>query len=64
MSSKVKISEIMENVGAIHKTLGEVWVIGKVEHTGWNNVWIVRKDGINLHLAEEYDLSDFWYWGE
>lgn len=64
MSSKQECNEASEDRGATHKTLGDVWIIGFVEHSGFRSIFIVQDKCNNLHLVFEDDLDNFWCWGE
>lgn len=70
MSRQYCVSEPKPGYGATHKTfeetgsLGEVGLVGRVEHDGDESVWIVEQFSTStLHLVYERDLSDFYYWG-
>ena len=66
MSSKYYTGSAEVGLIATHPVYGEVELVGRVEHDGACIVWVVKcwdKDG-ELKLAEEEDLTDFYYWGD
>lgn len=66
MSSKVYSGNAEVGLNARHPTYGDVELVGRVEHDGDCDIWVVRcwdKEG-EFKLADEDDLTDFYYWGD
>lgn len=41
---------------------GEEYLVGEVEHSGYDRVWMVEDREEELRLVYERDLSDFFFW--
>lgn len=61
MSSKYSEPALKSNIYAIHSKYGDVYIVGELENTG---LWIVETSDDELKLSYEYQLSDFYSWGD
>lgn len=62
MSSQKFIEEAKVGCGATHSKYGEVYLVGEVEHNGYENVWLVEDSKDELRLVYGRNLSDFFVW--
>jgi hypothetical protein len=62
VSSQKFIEEATVGCCATHSKYGEVYLVGKVEHSGYGNVWIVEDSEEEFRLVLESALSDFFFW--
>lgn len=62
MSSQKFIEEATVGCCATHSKYGEVYLVGAVEHSGYENVWLVEDSEDELRLVYERNLSDFFFW--
>lgn len=66
MSNKYYKGKAEIGLSATHHSLGDVTLIGRVEHDGDCVIWVVRcwEKDCELRLVDEDSLSDFYYYGD
>lgn len=63
MSWKCPVEKIEDAYYAVHKTYGDVELIGNMSDAGFPWLWIVMDENEEVRIVYESDLSDFYYWG-
>lgn len=62
MSSQKFIEEAKVGYCAEHSKYGKVYLVGEIEHSGYERVWMVEDNEEELRFVYERDLSDFFFW--
>lgn len=62
MSTQKFIEKAMVGCRASHSKYGRVYLVGEVEHSGYESVWIVEDSEDEFRFVYERDLSDFFFW--